>query len=70
MQAEERRPAEVLSLESTGMQGNDGDGPIPVDSNESAEDASRPAERPKLNLKPRSQPAESGADLDGSGNVR
>jgi hypothetical protein len=41
-----------------------------MDNSPSNEDLSRPAERPKLNLKPRSQPAEPGVDLDSSGNVR
>lgn len=66
---DEKRPADVLTLDSTKNEGHDeGDGTL--GNSPSKEDLSRPAERPKLNLKPRSQPAESGVDLDSSGNVR
>lgn len=51
------------------LEGNDG-GDNTVGNNESAEEANRVAERPKLNLKPRSQPTEAGAELIGSENLR
>lgn len=66
---EEKRPADVLTLDITKNEGHD-EGDSTLGNSPSKEDLSRPAERPKLNLKPRSQPAESGVDLDSSGNVR
>lgn len=59
----------MLTLDSTKNEGRDG-GDSNLGNSPSNEDLSRPAERPKLNLKPRSQPAEPGVDLDSSGNVR
>lgn len=66
---EEKRPAEVLTLDGTKNEGRDG-GDSNLGNSPSNDDLSRPAERPKLNLKPRTQPAEPGVDLDSSGNVR
>jgi hypothetical protein len=68
-EVEEKRPAEVLTLDGFKNEGRDG-GDGSLGNSPSNEDLSRPAERPKLNLKPRSQPAEPGVDLDSSGNVR
>lgn len=66
---EEKRPAEVLTLDGSKSEGRDG-GESSLGNSPSNEDLSRPAERPKLNLKPRSQPAEPGVDPDSTGNVR
>ncbi|KAG0599929.1 hypothetical protein M758_12G188500 [Ceratodon purpureus] len=68
-EVEEKRPAEVLTLDGFKSEGRDG-GDSSLGNSPSNEDLNRPAERPKLNLKPRSQPAEPGVDLDSSGNVR
>lgn len=68
-EVEEKRPAEVLTLDGTKGEGRDG-GDGNLSNSPSNEELNRPVERPKLNLKPRSQPAEAGADLDSSGNVR
>lgn len=54
---EEKRPAEVLTLDSTKNEGRDG-GDSNLGNSPSNEDLSRPAERLKLNLKLRSQPAD------------
>lgn len=67
LEVEEKRPAEVLTLDVIKGEGRDG-GDSNLGNSLSNEDLSRPSERPKLNLKPRSQPAEPGVDLDG--NVR